>query len=143
MNLDTYSQIGDPEIISYDVFKEIRIGRVNTQKSVKLGFMYELNGNWSSLSNSLGINSVACDTQESGAWCKFQDNGLSIVYSDYSGEDTFASLEIFNNNFFYEISGVKIKVGDNISKVSNIHNKTYNNRHKVPFANPDEYQALL
>lgn len=131
------------EVIDYDVFEQIKIGKTSTDFEMSLGSIYQNSGDWSSIQTGLDTQSADCARQASGNWCRIKSNGLELTYSDYPGDFTFASLVITNGSYYYKVGEIIIKVGDDINLLSELYPKGYETRDKIPSGGSDDYQILV
>lgn len=131
------------EVIDYDVFEQIKIGKTSTDFEMSLGSIYQNSGDWSSIQTGLDTQSADCARQDSGNWCRIKSNGLELTYSDYPGDFTFASLVITNGSYYYKVGEIIIKVGDDINLLSELYPKGYETRDKIPSGGSDDYQILV
>lgn len=126
-------------------YKQIEIVNTSESQSIKLMEIEKqpIDGSWSQIVSFLGISSPSCNNNDAGNNCYFRQAGIEIYFSDRLGDFTMGKLSIDSQNFGMKLNGNTIKVGDDISKISLVHQEAYNKRHSMSTRNGNIHQVLF
>ncbi|KYG71598.1 hypothetical protein EV198_2147 [Roseivirga ehrenbergii] len=108
-------------VITISDFASIKINQ-----SISLDELLNIDENWSELKNKLGQPSTEkCEDQFVEQVCNFTYAGATVKYTDLLGDFYLSKASFTKSSFVFRIKGVDVKVGDSISKLSNIFPNEY------------------
>ena len=136
--------VAQSQVITAAEFWEMQL-RVATDSTlaVTFGDLYSARGHWTKIEQNLNIEPLSSNSGSGVNYRTFKTTGILIDYSDYTGNFELLNLEITNADFDFYYQGLRVKVGDPISRIGQRFSEGYNSRHVIPDSTPARGQVVL